>query len=114
MGGGYQSEWHFVNTPYLDNDPDISHYDFKFDPKNITLIVPQLIDYLVDKGDVDNYYAVQEIRAHAYKGATENDNKSTALRLLIHYIGDLHQPLHAATRVDDAYPSGDRGGNSFP
>jgi len=37
---------------------------------------------------------------------------STALRLIIHYVGDIHQPLHSTSRVDDKYPAGDRGGNS--
>lgn len=32
----------------------------------------------------------------------------------MHYVGDIHQPLHASTRVDSQYPNGDRGGNSFP
>lgn len=32
---------------------------------------------------------------------------------MIHYTGDVHQPLHGTARVDDAYPEGDRGGNSF-
>lgn len=36
------------------------------------------------------------------------------LRLLIHYIGDIHQPLHAVSRYTSKYPNGDRGGNSFP
>ncbi len=35
------------------------------------------------------------------------------LRLLIHYIGDIHQPLHATSRFTAKYPDGDRGGNSF-
>jgi hypothetical protein len=35
------------------------------------------------------------------------------LRLLIHYVGDIHQPLHATSRYTSAYPDGDRGGNSF-
>ena len=39
---------------------------------------------------------------------------SNALRFLMHYVGDIHQPLHATSRVDDKYPAGDRGGNSFP
>jgi len=43
----------------------------------------------------------------------EDDAKSYALRLLIHYLGDIHQPLHASSRVDSRYPKGDRGGNSF-
>jgi len=36
------------------------------------------------------------------------------MRLLIHYAGDVHQPLHATSRVDHEYPEGDRGGNEFP
>ncbi len=40
------------------------------------------------------------------------DQRSFALRMLIHYVGDLHQPLHSTARVDSKYPSGDRGGNS--
>jgi S1/P1 Nuclease len=32
----------------------------------------------------------------------------------MHYVGDIHQPLHATSRVDSKYPSGDRGGNDFP
>ena len=31
----------------------------------------------------------------------------------MHYLGDIHQPLHCVSRVDDNYPAGDRGGNSF-
>lgn len=35
------------------------------------------------------------------------------MRLMLHYAGDIHQPLHATSRVDHEYPQGDRGGNSF-
>jgi len=31
--------------------------------------------------------------------------------MIIHYIGDLHQPLHAVALVNSTYPSGDMGGN---
>ena len=34
-----------------------------------------------------------------------------ALRVLMHVAGDLHQPLHAATRVSRTCPYGDAGGN---
>lgn len=37
--------------------------------------------------------------------------KRIALRILVHVVGDIHQPLHAATRVSWQYPEGDRGGN---
>lgn len=40
--------------------------------------------------------------------------KSYALRLLIHYLGDLHQPFHTTARFSDAYPDGDKGANLFP
>ena len=35
------------------------------------------------------------------------------LRLLIHYIGDIHQPLHTTSRFTKHYPNGDEGGNYF-
>jgi len=36
------------------------------------------------------------------------------MRFLIHFVGDIHQPLHSTSRVDNEYPAGDRGGNSVP
>jgi hypothetical protein len=37
--------------------------------------------------------------------------KSYDLVWLLHLIGDIHQPLHAVTRVTQAHPKGDAGGN---
>jgi len=37
-------------------------------------------------------------------GKAEEEVRSMALRLLIHYVGDVHQPLHAASRVNHEYP----------
>lgn len=31
--------------------------------------------------------------------------------MIIHYVGDIHQPLHAVAEVDSTYPNGDAGGN---
>jgi len=36
------------------------------------------------------------------------------MRFLLHFIGDIHQPLHTTARVNDDYPKGDKGGNDFP
>ena len=44
------------------------------------------------------------------KYATEFD-KGVALRVLMHVVGDIHQPLHAVTRISVDLPQGDRGGN---
>ena len=30
--------------------------------------------------------------------------------MLIHYVGDIHQPLHSATEVDHTFPESDAGG----
>ncbi|KTD11165.1 3'-nucleotidase/nuclease [Legionella gratiana] len=45
---------------------------------------------------------------------TNPSEKRLALRMLIHIIGDIHQPLHAVTRVSAELPKGDLGGNLFP
>ncbi|MDF1505522.1 S1/P1 nuclease [Roseisolibacter sp. H3M3-2] len=37
--------------------------------------------------------------------------RAVALAWLLHLVGDIHQPLHAASRVTPASPRGDRGGN---
>jgi hypothetical protein len=44
---------------------------------------------------------------------TDDVEKAKALRFIIHYVGDIHQPLHATTRVTAPMPEGDQGGNLF-
>ena len=39
--------------------------------------------------------------------------KAFFLRLLVHFVGDIHQPLHCANRYSQLYPNGDAGGNRF-
>lgn len=56
----------------------------------------------------DSDYYTHEI---AWSFENVADQRSFALRLLIHYVGDLHQPLHAVSEVDHSYPKGDSGGN---
>jgi hypothetical protein len=51
--------------------------------------------------------AVQTLQGHY----AQRFQKGLALRILLHVLADLHQPLHAATRVSQAYPEGDKGGN---
>jgi hypothetical protein len=47
------------------------------------------------------------------KGAGSNKKDAETLGFLIHMVGDVHQPLHAATRYSAANPNGDAGGNGF-
>ncbi len=41
-------------------------------------------------------------------------DKGMSLRILIHVVGDIHQPLHTAALVTNKLPHGDLGGNLFP
>jgi hypothetical protein len=45
--------------------------------------------------------------------STDDNERAQALRFVIHYVGDIHQPLHCSTRVDRRHPQGDQGGNLF-
>jgi S1/P1 nuclease len=40
-------------------------------------------------------------------------NQAVALRFLIHFCGDITQPLHCSTGVSTNMPAGDAGGNDF-
>jgi hypothetical protein len=43
----------------------------------------------------------------------EKVERSVLIRMLIHIVQDLHQPLHNIELVNKDYPNGDRGGNEF-
>jgi hypothetical protein len=47
------------------------------------------------------------------KGAGSNKADAETLGFLYHLVGDVHQPLHAATRYSASNPNGDAGGNGF-
>ena len=34
-------------------------------------------------------------------------------RLLLHFVGDIHQPLHGVQYFSTKYPNGDKGGNDI-
>jgi hypothetical protein len=44
---------------------------------------------------------------------TSQSNQAVYLRYLIHFVGDIHQPLHASTAVFAGSTGGDGGGNGF-
>lgn len=43
--------------------------------------------------------------------STNKNARAQALRLIIHFVGDIHQPLHCVSKVSRALPHGDQGGN---
>jgi hypothetical protein len=91
------SQWHFVDielaSPSLDqacfNHPTIG-------PGSPASNGPA-DDCVVDK--------VKEFADELANASTDLEEQTTALKFLLHFVGDMHQPLHAA---DDNH---DRGGN---
>jgi hypothetical protein len=77
---------HFIDKPFPGDVPAI-------DPENIVKALHDNVEIL--------------------KTSTDKNAQAQALRLIIHFVGDIHQPLHCSTRVTGANPDGDRGGNLF-
>lgn len=97
----------------MDEGGKISDYNFTMDEHNITEAITALVKFINKEDGYKNTYEYQQLMTHGLKGHTEMDAESTAMRLLLHYVGDVHQPLHATSRVDHEFPAGDRGGNDF-
>jgi len=109
-GGYYQKGWHFIDQPYLDEGGEVSDFDFELDTHNITEAINGLVGWTTDLEHPKDSYIKTTVE-NSTKGSEENA-VSVAVRLLIHYVGDIHQPLHATSRVDKEYPKGDFGGNT--
>ena len=113
-GGAWQSDFHFIDQPYYPND-DPQNYDFQTAAHNLTYGIEAIIQWLSSKNDGNDYldsYMYDYIQNRLYPGEPELA-QSYALRLLIHYIGDIHQPLHAEAQFSPDFPDGDAGGNAF-
>jgi hypothetical protein len=76
----YSYTWHWVTTPDGEYDESIQE----------------------KAGDA--YKAFNEIKANLKSGKLNKKEEQDQLRMLIHIVGDLHQPLHVGK-------PGDRGGN---
>ena len=79
---------HYIDIPFSDDDSSLP----KSPEQNAVLAIENAQHLL------ENKYPT-------------NFDKGLALRILLHVVGDIHQPLHAATRISSQFPQGDRGGN---
>jgi len=50
-GGQYQEGWHFVDNPFVDSGSISDYPKFKFSDKNITRVIPELVNWLTNTGD---------------------------------------------------------------
>jgi len=79
--------WHFVDTPFTEDGSTLPSIPVPNAGERIALFRGVL-------------------------GSNAKDAlKSYDLVWLLHLVGDVHQPLHCATRVSAAFPEGDDGGN---
>ena len=95
-GAGHKetAQWHFVDIE-LDK-PDLKTACFGYPNPGPRASEGSADDCITDK--ITQF--VKELRAPS----TDPDERLLALRYLLHFIGDIHQPLHAADNHD-------RGGN---
>lgn len=104
----------FVNASHWADDvkhgsdyagTDMQHYvDFPFSVDGTPLPGDLPKDSNLLKA-LSNYVAVLQSMT------SSDQDKAVALRFVIHLVGDLHQPLHCATRVSSVLKEGDEGGN---
>ncbi|HEV7473057.1 MAG TPA: S1/P1 nuclease [Pyrinomonadaceae bacterium] len=64
-----------------------------------------------DLPEPDNVVKALEDNVNILKTSTDKDAQAQALRFIIHFVGDIHQPLHCAARITSARHQGDLGGN---
>lgn len=58
-------------------------------------------------------WAIHQAVLNLSSSQTKNSVKALNLKILIHVVGDIHQPLHTATKVSRRLPKGDLGGNLY-
>ena len=84
--------WHYIDLPFsLDGTPTDGVATASFD-------VVQAINLCV---------------ASLLSSSETQSNRAVNLRYLLHFVGDIHQPLHCSTAVSAAHTDGDAGGNLF-
>ncbi len=68
----------------------------------------------VNKADEENaVWAIEKFSAILKDKSKPDAERQEALRFIMHFVGDIHQPLHATAHDTEAFPKGDRGGNDF-
>ncbi len=83
--------WHYINIHFRTDGKEIDNKPLE---QNIVYAINRFSNVLKDKTKTPK-------------------ERAEALRYLIHFVGDIHQPLHAVARDTDEHPQGDRGGNEF-
>jgi hypothetical protein len=90
-------QWHFVDIELTAPDLDQACFNHPALPPGTVASNGPADDCVVDK--------IEEFAVELANPATDLEEQVVALKFLLHFVGDVHQPLHAS---DDH----DRGGNN--
>ena len=113
-GEGWQSDFHFKDINFIEEGTE-ADYDIQTEKtRNLTTGLYPIVAWLSGKQGTDYKTSYMYTFLMDKFDNDENIAKSFALRLLIHYVGDIVQPFHNEARYNSDYPSGDAGANAFP
>lgn len=112
-GEMWQSDFHFKTLPWIEEGQE-SDYDIQSSTRNLTVGLDDITAWL--SGKLGDDYKSGYMYTFLMNKFDDNEDvaKSYALRLLIHYMGDIVEPFHSEYRYNSQYPEGDKGANSFP
>ncbi len=82
--------WHYTNIPYNPEGLDV--------PPN---------------PEVNVVWAIEQARRVLRSEKAADVDRARHLAFLVHFVGDIHQPLHSTTMYSSEQPEGNRGGNDF-
>ncbi|KTC86703.1 S1/P1 nuclease [Legionella brunensis] len=69
---------------------------------------------LIEADEINAVSAITSAKELMQDNLVNDFEKGFTLRILLHVVGDIHQPLHAANQFSIKHPRGDLGGNLFP
>lgn len=93
----------YVST-WMDDIKSDSTYDYAYDWHWVTIPDGQTYDVVEKNSNGDIIRTIQTLINELEKGGLDRKNEQEHVMMLIHLIGDIHQPLHVGTGED-------KGGN---
>jgi hypothetical protein len=107
----FQADWHFIDQPYAIHGDSLDNYPlYEMSEYDIVGALTNLTQWL--EGSGDDYLSTYYYEQVSKNFPVDADARSFALRMVIHYLGDIHQPLHTTSGLDSYNKKGDRGGNT--
>jgi len=91
-------------STWMDNIKSDDQWDFARDWHYVTIPDGENYQSAEKNENGDAYKAINRMKAVVMSDSSSRDEKRNAIRMLVHLIGDIHQPLHVGNGTD-------RGGN---